>query len=95
MDTPLQNRIRLLAEAAGSLRRLDAAAGLQFGHAHAIAEGRIAKPTLETFQQIAKACDVPFAWVAFGEGSDPDREAVRSAIEATRTQAIEAGPEAA
>jgi len=95
MDTPLQNRIRLLAEAAGSLRRLDAAAGLQFGHAHAIAEGRIAKPTVATFEQIAKACDVPFAWVAFGEGSAPDPAAIRAAVEAARTQAVEAGPEAA
>lgn len=87
MDTPLQIRIRLLAEAAGSLRRLDAAAGLQFGHAHAIAEGRITKPTVATFEQIAKACDVPFGWVAFGEGPDPDPEAVRAAVEAARNAA--------
>lgn len=82
MSTPLQDRIRLLARAAGSLRRLDAAAGLQFGHAHAIAEGRIARPTLETFQQIARACDVPFTWIAFGEGPDPDADAIRAHIDA-------------
>jgi hypothetical protein len=84
MTTPLQERIRLLADAAGSLRRVDAAAGLQFGHAHAIAEGRISKPTLETYEQIAKGCGVSFDWVAFGRGDPPDPEAVRAHVDAAR-----------
>ena len=89
MTTPIQERFRLLAEAAGSLRRLDAAAGLQFGHAHAIAEGRIARPTVETLRQVADACGVPFAWLAFGEGDAPeiDPTAIRAAVEAARGEA--------
>lgn len=87
MSTTLQDRIRLLADAAGSLRRVDAAAQLRFGHTHAIAEGRIAHPTLETLQQLAEACGVAFDWLAFGKGDTPDPAAVRAAVEAARTAA--------
>lgn len=84
MNTPLQDRFRLLADAAGSLRRLDAAAGCAPGHAHAIAEGRIVSPTVDTLRQVANACGVSFGWLAFGEGPAPTPEAVRAAVDAAR-----------
>lgn len=85
MSTPLQDRFRRLADAAGSLRRLDAAASLGANHTHAIVIGRIKSPSVDTMRQVAAACGVSFTWLAFGEGPDPDFQAVRANIEATQT----------
>lgn len=80
MDLPtIAERIKYLGDCAGSLRRLDKAAGLPFGHAHALT-GRIDDPHLSTLHKIADGCGVPRAWVTNGDGETPDADAVRAAV---------------
>jgi transcriptional regulator with XRE-family HTH domain len=38
-------------------------------------------PELRTVQKLAKALDVPLAWLANGEGDRPDPEVIQAAIE--------------
>lgn len=80
MDTsPVSERIEYLGKCAGSLRRLDKAAGLPPGHAHALT-GRIADPHLSTLHKIADGAGVPRAWLTNGDGETPDPEMVRAAV---------------
>ena len=82
MDLPtVADRIKYLGTCAGSLRRLDKAAGLPFGHAHALTE-RIVNPHLFTLHKIADGAGVPRAWVTNGDGSTPSADAVRATVAA-------------
>lgn len=80
MDTSsVSERIEYLGKCAGSLRRLDKAAGLPPGHAHALT-GRIVDPHLSTLHKIADGAAVARSWVTNGEGPTPDAAVVREAI---------------
>ena len=80
MDTSsVSERIEYLGKCAGSLRRLDKAAGLPFGHAHALT-GRIANPHLSTLHKIADGAGVPRSWLTNGEGDTPSADAVRETV---------------
>jgi len=71
MDTSsVSERIEYLGKCAGSLRRLDKAAGLPFGHAHALI-GRITNPHLSTLHKIADGAGVARSWVTNGDGPTP------------------------
>lgn len=80
MDLPtVSERIGYLGQCAGSLRRLDKASGLPFGHAHALT-GRIDDPHLSTLHKIADACGVARSWVTNGDGETPDAATVRETV---------------
>lgn len=80
MDTSsVSERIEYLGKCAGSLRRLDKAAGLPFGHAHALT-GRITNPHLSTLHKIADGAGVPRSWLTNGEGDTPSADAVRETV---------------
>lgn len=80
MDLPtVSDRIKYLGDCAGSLRRLDKAAGLPFGHTHALT-GRIVDPHLSTLHKVADGAGVPRAWLTNGDGATPDANAVRAAV---------------
>lgn len=80
MDTSsVSERIEYLGKCAGSLRRLDKAAGLPPGHAHALT-GRIIDPHLSTLHKIADGAGVPRSWVTNGDGDTPSADAVRETV---------------
>lgn len=80
MDTSsVSERVEYLGKCAGSLRRLDKAAGLAPGHTHALI-GRIAAPHLSTLHKIADGAGVPRSWVTNGDGATPSADAVRAHV---------------
>lgn len=82
MDLPtVPDRIKFLGECAGSLRRLDRAAGFPPGHCHALTV-RIVDPHLSTLHELADGAGVPRAWVTNGDGPTPDADAVRATVAA-------------
>lgn len=94
MDLPtVAERIEYLGKCAGSLRRLDKAAGLPFGHTHALT-GRIVDPHLSTLHKVADGAGVARAWLTNGDGETPSAEAVREHVAAACAEPVEA-PDAA
>lgn len=82
MDLPtVSDRIKYLGDCAGSLRRLDKAAGLPFGHTHALT-GRIVDPHLSTLHKVADGAGVARAWLTNGDGATPSADAVREHVAA-------------
>src|SRR4051794_20603283 len=89
MDTSsVSERIEYLGKCAGSLRRLDRAAGLPPGHAHALT-GRIADPHLSTLHKIADGAGVPRSWVTNGDGETPSADSVRETVARACDEPIE------
>ena len=78
--TTVAGRIAFLGDCAGSLRRLDLAAGLDPGHSHAL-KGRIVDPKLSTLHKIADGAGVARSWVTNGDGPEPDEHAVKEAVD--------------
>lgn len=90
MDTSsVSERIEYLGKCAGSLRRLDKAAGLPPGHAHALT-GRIVDPHLSTLHKIADGAGVPRSWVTNGDGDTPAAADVHATIAAALADAADA-----
>lgn len=83
MEPPLTltERIVYLKKCAGSLRRLDKAAGLKPGYCHALV-ARIDNPHLLTLHKIADGTGVARSWVTNGDGPLPSAEGIRSAVAA-------------
>jgi len=52
-----------------------------------IENGSVLSPRIDTLEKLAVPLGVSAAWLAFGEGPDPDPAAVRAAVEAARTAA--------
>lgn len=77
----LTERIVYLKKCAGSLRRLDKAAGLKPGYCHALV-ARIDDPHLSTLHKIADGAGVARSWVTNGDGPLPPAEGIRSAVAA-------------
>lgn len=77
----LTERIVYLKKCAGSLRRLDKAAGLKPGYCHALV-ARIDNPHLSTLHKIADGAGVARSWVTNGDGPLPPAEGIRSAVAA-------------
>lgn len=50
---------------------LERRAGLASGEASRLANGERKRPGVETLRKVARALDVPFEWLAFGEGKPP------------------------
>lgn len=77
----LTERIVYLKKCAGSLRRLDKAAGLKPGYCHALV-ARIDDPHLSTLHKIADGAGVARSWVTNGDGPLPPAEGIRNAVAA-------------
>lgn len=86
--TTVAKRIEYLGDCAGSLRRLDKASGLPFGHTHALAK-RIADPHLSTLHKVADGAGVPRAWLTNGDGETPAAEAVRAHVAAAVAEPVD------
>lgn len=52
-----------------------------------IENGSVLSPRIDTLEKLAVPLGVSAAWLAFGEGPDPDPAAVRAAVEAARNAA--------
>lgn len=52
-----------------------------------IENGSVLSPRIDTLEKLALPLGVSAAWLAFGEGPDPDPAAVRAAVEAARNAA--------
>jgi transcriptional regulator with XRE-family HTH domain len=78
-------RIHRLREKAGiSARDLDRLAGITEGHTSLIEAVLGEQVSAQTLAPIARVLGTTLDWLVTGEGAEPSREAVRSAVDSAR-----------